>query len=145
MKTIILNGLEWDTENLEVNGKTYFTYEEAKAEAERLGKRLPTKNEFEELLKLPHIFDQEKHGMWFAEDQIDLKSDKLLFLPAAGYRNNSSSTMNLVGQYGFYWSATHGGTTYAYYLYFIGALQGMTNGNRSNGFSVRCVSDINKQ
>ena len=26
--TIVLNGLAWDTKNLEVNGKTYFTYKE---------------------------------------------------------------------------------------------------------------------
>ena len=31
---IVLNGLEWDTENLVIDGKTHFTYEEAKAEAE---------------------------------------------------------------------------------------------------------------
>ena len=33
MRTIELNGLLWDTENLKVGGKNYFTYEEAKAEA----------------------------------------------------------------------------------------------------------------
>ena len=27
--TIVLNGLVWDIENLEVNGETHFTYEEA--------------------------------------------------------------------------------------------------------------------
>ena len=31
--TIILNGLAWDKENLEVNGQTHFTYKEAKREA----------------------------------------------------------------------------------------------------------------
>lgn len=90
--TVELNGLLWDTENLSVNDKTHFTYEEAKAEAAKLGKRLPTKNEFEELLKLPHVFDEEKHGVWFAKNQEDLKSDKSLFLTA--YRLNSNKTNN---------------------------------------------------
>lgn len=36
--TIILNGLAWDKENLEVNGNTYFTYQEAKIEAAKLQK-----------------------------------------------------------------------------------------------------------
>ena len=85
MDTIILNGLEWDTENLEVNGKTYFTYEEAKAEAARLGKRLPTKSEFDALLQLHHIFDRKNKGMWFSENQADLKSEKSLFLPGAQF------------------------------------------------------------
>ena len=47
--TIILNGLAWDKENLSVDGNTYFTYQEAKIEAAKLGKRLPTKEEFEAL------------------------------------------------------------------------------------------------
>ena len=81
---IVLNGLEWDTENLVIDGKTHFAYEEAKTEAAKLGKRLPTKSEFEALLQLHHVFDEEKHGMWFAENKSDLKSDKSLFLPAAG-------------------------------------------------------------
>ena len=58
MNTIELNGLIWDTENLVIDGKTHFTYEEAKAEAARLGKRLPTKSEFDALLQLHHILDR---------------------------------------------------------------------------------------
>ena len=113
--TVILNGLVWDKENLVVDGKTHFTYEEAKAEATKLGKRLPTKNEFEELLKLPHVFDEEKHGMWFAKNQEDLKSGKSLFLTA--YRLNSNKTNN--------------GSMF------------MLNGNYM--YTIRCVSDIKQE
>ena len=144
MKTIELNGLIWDTENLNVDGKTHFTYEEAKAEAAKRGKRLPTKIEFEALLQLPHIFDQEKHGMWLAENQEDLKSDRSLFLPAAGNRYTGSSTMYFVDTYGYYWSATPDGTTFAYYLDFASANAFTSNDYRDYGFTVRCVSDINK-
>ena len=142
--TIVLNGLAWDTENLEVNGKTYFTYEEAKSEAAKLCKRLPTKNEFEALLQLPRVFDYEKRGIWFAKNQEDLKSDKSLFLPAAGYRNLGSTTMNRVGTNGFYWSATPNGTAGACNLYFSSTGAGTDTNYRNYGFSVRCVSDINK-
>ena len=38
MKTIELNGLLWDTENLSVNGRQHFTYEEAQREAAKHGK-----------------------------------------------------------------------------------------------------------
>ena len=71
--TVKLNGLVWDTENLSINGKTHFTFKEAKAEVDKLGKRLPTKYEFDSLLQLPHVFDEEKHGMWFAENQDEIK------------------------------------------------------------------------
>lgn len=61
--TIILNGLAWDKENLSVNGNTYFTYQEAKIETAKLDKRLPTKEEFEELLKLPRNWDLTNGGL----------------------------------------------------------------------------------
>ena len=35
MKTIELNGLLWDTENISVNGNAYFTYQEAIKEASK--------------------------------------------------------------------------------------------------------------
>ena len=49
MSGILLNNIIWDKENLSVDGNIYFTYQEAKIEAAKLGKRLPTKEEFEEL------------------------------------------------------------------------------------------------
>ena len=140
---IVLNGLIWDTENLSVNDKTHFTYEEAKAEAAKLGRRLPTKNEFEELLQLPHVFDEAKRGMWFAENQEDLKSDKSLFLPAAGYSFRRSE-MSYVGTDCYYWSATSSGTTSAYGLNIDSANAYTILNGRNYGFTVRCVSDINK-
>ena len=144
MKTIELNGLLWDTENLSVDGNTYFTYQEAMKEASKRNKRLPTKEEFDSLLKLPHEFDSDKYGMWFAKNQEDLKSDKSLFLPAAGNRYYGSTSMYNVGSNGYYWSATPNGTTGAYSLDFGSTTATTYNGNRYYGFTVRCVSDINK-
>jgi uncharacterized protein (TIGR02145 family) len=141
---IVLNGLEWDTENLVINGKTHFAYEEAKTEAAKLGKRLPTKSEFEALLQLPHVFDEEKHGMWFAKNQIDLKSDKSLFLPAAGFTHVSLDYISDVGENGCYWSDTlYLQTKSAYRLNFNKINNGnmyMLDGKYS--YTVRCVTDI---
>ena len=109
MKTITLNGLTWDTENLEVNGKTHFTYEEAKAEATKLGKRLPTDDEFNRLLK-HYLWDADKKGMWFAEKAEDLKTEKSLFFPAAGYIDEGNTIILKTGINGRYWSNTT--TTY---------------------------------
>ena len=142
--TVILNGLEWDTENLVIDGKTHFTYEDAKAEAAKLGKRLPTKYEFDSLLQLPHVFDEEKQGMWFAENQADLKSDKSLFLPAAGFTHISLCYISDVGENGCYWSDTlYLQTKSAYRLNF----NKINNGNMyildvNYSYTVRCVTDI---
>ena len=141
---IVLNGLEWDTENLVIDDKTHFAYEEAKTEAAKLGKRLPTKSEFEALLQLHHVFDEEKHGMWFAENQADLKSSKSLFLPAAGFSHVSLDYISDVGENGCYWSDTsYLQTKLAYRLNF----NKINNGNmyRLDGkysYTVRCVTDI---
>ena len=146
---IVLNGLAWDTENLVIDGKTHFTYEDAKAEAAKRGKRLPTKSEFEALLQLPHVFDEEKHGMWFSENQVDLKSDKSLFLPAAGFTHVSLCYLNYIGEHGFYWSDT------LYYLntkevYRLNFSKKNNNGNmcmfsKDYMYTVRCVSNIKQE
>lgn len=144
MKTIELNGLLWDAENLSVNGRQHFTYEEAQREAAKLGKRLPTKEEFEELLRLPYAWDTNKKEIRFAEDISDLKNEKSLFLPTAGCRSYDSTTMYNVGKYGYYWSATPNYSTRAYNLFF-GSVNVFTySNNRCEVFAVRCVSDIRK-
>ena len=141
---IVLNGLEWDTENLVIDDKTHFAYEEAKTEAAKLGKRLPTKSEFEALLQLHHVFDEEKYGMWFAKNQTDLKSDKSLFLPAAGFTHVSLCYISDIGENGCYWSDTlYLQTKSAYRLNFNKINNGnmyMLDGKYS--YTVRCVTDI---
>ena len=141
---IVLNGLEWDTENLVIDGKTHFTYEEAKAEVAKLGKRLPTKSEFDALLQLHHVFDEGKQGMWFAKNQTDLKSDKSLFLPAAGFTHVSLCYISDIGENGCYWSDTlYLQTKSAYRLNFNKINNGnmyMLDGKYS--YTVRCVTDI---
>ena len=142
--TIILNGLAWDKENLSVDGNIYFTYEEAKAEAAKRGKRLPTKNEFEKLLSLPHMWNNDRIGICFAEKDEDLKNGKSLFLSAAGLRYNGDIMIKDAGEFGYYWSATPYGTIGAYYLSFNSTIAYTNGNNRNYGFTVRCVSDINK-
>ena len=142
--TIMLNGIAWDVENLEVNGKTHFTYMEALNIAKAFGKRLPTNKDFEKLLELPHEWDATKKGMWFAEKEEDLKGEKSLFLMAAGIRYNCDTTITETGRFGCYWSDTPDGIYNAYDLYFGSANAFMYSSSRKNSFTVRCVSDMNK-
>ena len=145
--TITLNGLVWDKENLSVDGNIYFTYQEAINKASKLGKRLPTKEEFDSLLKLPHEFDLDKRGMWFAEKLDDLKTDKSLFLKATGCIGDDGAGLYGVSIYGYYWSNTGSESNrwHGYYLYFGNKVNGVAKNSCSYGFSVLCVSDINKQ
>ena len=138
--TITLNGLVWDKENLEVNGQTYFTYEEAKAEAAKLGKRLPTKDEFEALLKLPHTWDLINGGLLVAEKSNDLKTNNSLFFKALGYISCGS----LYSDYGSggYWSSSRDNRVFAFYLGFYNSFIRMRRIIPSLKFTVRCVTDV---
>ncbi len=142
--TIILNGLAWDKENLSVNGNTYFTYQEAKIEAAKLGKRLPTDNEFNRLLK-HYLWDSDKKGMLFAEKAEDLKTEKSLFFPAAGYIDEGNTIILKTGINGRYWSNTPTTYFHAANLSVSSNCATMFGGIRKDCFSVRCVSDIKKQ
>ena len=141
MNTIELNGLIWDTENLVIDGKTHFTYEEAKAEATKLGKRLPTDNEFNRLLK-HYLWDADKKGMLFAEKADDLKTEKSLFFPAAGYIDEGNTIIVKTGINGRYWSNTPTTYFHAANLSVSSTCATMFGGIRKDCFSVRCVSDV---
>ena len=144
MNTIELNGLIWDTENLVIDGKTHFTYEEAKVEATKLGKRLPTDIEFNRLLK-HYLWDADNKGMLFAEKAEDLKTEKSLFFPAAGYIDEGNTIILKTGINGRYWSNTTTTYLHAANLSVSSNCATMFGGIRKDCFSVRCVSDIKKQ
>ena len=62
-----------------------------------------------------------------------------IFLPAAGYRSNTS--LGSAGSYGYYWSATpYSDSDLAYDLYFISGYYDTGNYSRDVGFPVRPVS-----
>ena len=67
---------------------------------------------------------------------------RLLQVPAAGYRNNDSGQLNNVGSNGYYWSSSPNSSSSnnAGNLNFnSGNVNPLNNNNRANGFSVRCV------
>ena len=65
----------------------------------------------------------------------------MLEFPAVGLRNNSNGALNNAGTNGYYWSATQYTTNAnnAYNLNFNSSSVSVTNNNKTNGFSVRCV------
>ena len=147
-ENLIIDGNEhfthWDTENLIIDGNEHFTHNEALETSKKSGKRLPTKEEWKALIALGSTWDSKRTGRWFGNDhKLKEKSKQSIFLPAAGYRANNSSSYGGVGTNGYYWSSSINGTS-AYYSYFYSTnvLPGNTNGGRANGFSVRCVSEL---
>lgn len=130
---IEINGLLWDTENLEINGQIYFTHDEALKFSASVGKRLPTEKEFKSLLVLDREWSETDKGIWIAKDK--------LFLPAAGLRSNDSGAGYNQGSYGYYWSAETEGAN-SPRLCFNSSSANMFSSNRASGCSVRCVQDV---
>ena len=139
--TIVLNGLAWDKENLEVNGITHFTYKEAKMEASKLNKRLPTVKEIKQLLKLSHTWDESKVGIRFAVEKDNLTTENHLFLPAKGYIVEPSVVRN-ANLFGVYWSSTSNDSSLAKFFGFSRRSRYTNVYYRYGRFTVRCVSDI---
>ena len=139
--TIMLNGLLWDKENLEVNGQTHFTYKEAKMEAAKLNKRLPTIKEVKQLLKLPYTWDNGKIGIRIAEEKEDLTTENHLFLPAKGYIVEPSILRN-ERLFGVYWTSTSNDSSLAKFFGFSKQSRYTNIYYRYGRFTVRCVSDI---
>ena len=75
-----------------------------------------------------------------AAEWSKLESAGAVFLPAAGYREGS--TVRLVQNRGYSWSATEGGSYDAGYLNFFSDEAGMDNNYRHFGQSVRLVKDL---
>jgi uncharacterized protein (TIGR02145 family) len=95
--------------------------------------RIPTRKPFEGWLR----FLNPVVGFFFSRD---------VFFRAAGNRYYSSGSLNGVGTYGHYWSASpYSSTSYnASGLHFTsGYVDVDYYSTRSNGFSVRCVKQIN--
>jgi uncharacterized protein (TIGR02145 family) len=145
MKQIEINNLLWDTENLTKNGETYFTCDEALAAAKEIGKRLPTKEEFEALASLGSTWDRKLRGRWFGEDsKLKEKSEMSVFFPASGYRSYDNGALFGVGYNGFYWSSSVDDDSYTSSLSFDSyGVYPALGPNRAWGHSVRCVKDIN--
>ena len=139
--TITLNGLVWDKENLEVNGQTHFTYKEAKKEAAKLNKRIPTIKEVKQLLKLPYTWDDSKMGIRVATEKENLTTENHLFLPVKGYIVEPSNVRN-ARLFGVYWTSTSNDSSLAKFFGFSKQSRYTNLYYRYGRFTVRCVTDI---
>jgi len=109
------------------NWNWYYNWTGAVEEAKYLWKKIPTKEQWEEIVK----------PFW-----NDWKSlSEKLNLPFAGYRGCSNGHYNNQSADAVYWSSTPN-SNYADYLSFVASyIYPAYGGSRANGFSVRCLKD----
>lgn len=83
-------------------------------------------------------FDDTNRGISFS-----ISSPETTWYPASGYLNFDDGVLNISGNYGYYWSVTPYGDSYAYYLYFnnYGDVSPTNCNLRSFGYSVRCLKE----
>jgi uncharacterized protein (TIGR02145 family) len=66
-----------------------------------------------------------------------------IFLPASGYRSNSTGALSGQGGYGYYWSSVQNSTVNGHDLYFISSNSAPAGyNNKAYGCSVRCVKTM---
>ena len=149
---VVINGIRWATRNVGASGTfadnpeslgEYYTWEEAKR-ACPAGWRLPTKEEFKELLDAPH----QVLTIGSEEGRIFGTPPNTIFLPAAGFVDYEDGDIiyNLVGTTGDYWSSTQFSETHAYCMCIVNdfGYDGAGSNNTFNsrqGLSVRCVAE----
>ena len=107
----------------ERGGNQYFTFDAAQIHANRLGKRIPTKEQWETICKESSLEELKR------------------MLPLAGNRHHSSAAYNFQGSNGFYWASSPSGS----YGYLVSLSATQVNhahsNNRAYGFSVRCLKN----
>ena len=105
----------------------YYNWEGAIQEAEYLWKKIPNKEQWEEIVK----------DYW--DDSIRLSKE--LKLTFSGYREWSTGTYYHQSSFAYYWSSSNTRVN-AYSLYFSASNVNPTyTANRSYGFSIRCIKN----
>ncbi len=139
---VVINGLKWDRENTEFTFAKHFTFNEANHIAADLGKRLPTKQEFEELLALGSTWDKEKQGRWFGYDHTKKsQSKRSVFFPAAGFHHSGNGVLYNADSHGYYWISPRNDSRLARSVYFSSTDAHVNNSVRNHGLSVRYISE----
>ena len=135
----------WATCNVGANSPDengeYYTFDNALT-LENNGNRLPTKEEFQELIDNCKWKWTKKKRVW-GYKATSKKNGNSIFLPAAGYRDGTD--MLIVDSYGYYWSSSARDDYYASGLNFNSIdVSTYDYGDRGYGHSVRLVQDVKK-
>jgi uncharacterized protein (TIGR02145 family) len=145
---ITINGVTWATRNVGIKGSfvdnpedcgKFYTVKEA-ATACPLGWRLPTKEEFEDLLSVGTTWVN-----MGATGRMFTYNGSSIFLPACGCHDGSRGTLSLVFEHGLYMSSTRNRWSRGGGVFFMSftsnrAIIEIFN-TKYEGLSCRCVKD----
>ena len=110
----------WEILDKEARGEQLFTFKAMKRETEKAGKRVPTNEEFDEILK---------------------EKDDIPNLVLSGYRS-TDGTFNYLGTDAYFWSSSEAGTSaWRRNLGYTGSTVNRGADDQALGFSVRCLKD----
>lgn len=112
------------------------------------GSHVPSDSDWKSLgVNLDMTQAQADEEGWRGADQgtqLKIGGSSGLNLPLAGGRHYSSTSFFDANSYGYYWTSTQDGSSYAWhhYLYSGNSTAGRASGEaKSSGYSVRCVED----
>jgi uncharacterized protein (TIGR02145 family) len=134
-----------DPANCERYGRLY-TWEAAKAACLSIGKRLPSRVEWNDLVNALGGSSvagkklKSKNG-WYNNGN---GTDDYGFSALPGGSRNSNGGFHNAGYYGYWWTATESGSDFAYYRGMYDDDDGVDEryyNYKSNGYSVRCLED----
>ena len=106
-----------------------------------LGKnyKMPTLDQIKELIDECEWEWTKKNGV--KGMKVTGPNGNSIFLPASGYRGSGSGTLDIVGSYGYYWSASPISGNYGRNLHFYSSNWYWYGYNRAYGFPVRAVAE----
>lgn len=125
----------WELCDGEYAGEQHFTIRAAHRETEKAGKRMPTSDEWIEII---HAINPEidEGGKW----KEDVSVRETLALKLAGYRISRSSEYWGQAKYGFFWASETNGNKGHYVLLTSMQVIPARNAVQANGLSVRCLA-----
>lgn len=125
----------WELCDGDYAGEQHFTIRAAHRETERAGKRMPTSDEWIEMI---HAVNPEidEGGKW----KDDTSVRETLGLGLAGYHHAFSYEHAYQGKYGFYWASEANGNKGRYVLLTSTQVIPARNAVQANGLSVRCLA-----
>ena len=135
---------EWDTDatypykNVDIGNNIAGTKYDAATANWGASWRMPTENQMKELMDNCTYKWTTLNGIKGAK--VTGRKDGTIFFPASGYRNCSNASLDNVGSYGYYWSASADNSNYGHGLYFGSGYWRWGYDNRASGYPVRAVA-----
>jgi uncharacterized protein (TIGR02145 family) len=135
-----INGVNLLRQNANLAGWEHFSHQGALHFAKSRGLRLPTREEWKQMLKPGYTWDEEKKGIWIgANHAMKQETDFSTFLPANGSRDYRRHKENC--EEGHYWSSTSAEPNAFHLLFCCNEVKPAVFSYRDYGFSVRCIVD----